>query len=114
LIFIYGRERLKTVIVIVLHMPPKPGTKQKYATALRAFLKEAEVWLEESDSVWIFMARDLARDLDENGTTATLLNQFSKVISRLESKKPKPEPVAPEAPPVERDQLDLFLEDNGL
>jgi hypothetical protein len=95
-------------------MPPKVGTKQKYATALSAFLKRAD-WLDsEIDSVWIFMARDLARDLDENGTTASLLNQFSKVISRLESLKPAPPKPEAEKPPVERDQLDLFLEQNGL
>lgn len=95
-------------------MPPKVGTKQKYATALSAFLNSAD-WLDlEADSVWIFMAKDLARDLDENGTTATLLNQFSKIILRLESRKPAPAKPEPELPPVERDQLDLFLEENGL
>ena len=95
-------------------MPPKPGTKQKYATALSAFLERAD-WLDdEIDSVWIFMAKDLARDLDVNGTTATLLNQFSKVISRLEARKPPPPKPEAELPPVERDQLDLFLEENGL
>lgn len=91
-------------------MPPKRGSHQKYQTAVEAFLIEADEWLTPLDSVWVYMAKDLARDLDVNGINGTLLNQFSKVIVRLESRKPPP---LPEAKPVADDpldQLDLFLE----
>jgi len=95
-------------------MPPKKDSHQKYATAVKAFLLEADEWLTPLDSVWVHMAKDLARDLDVNGINGTLLNQFSKVIVRLESRKPLPPP--PDVPiedgePI--DQLDLFLESHG-
>ena len=73
-------------------MPPKKGSHQKYSTAVDAFLEVAAEWLTPSDGVWVYMAKDLAVDLDNNGINGTLLNQFSKVISRLESRKPKPVP----------------------
>jgi hypothetical protein len=94
-------------------MPPKKGSHQKYITAVEAFLVEADEWLKPVDGVWVHMAKDLAKDLDNNGINGTLLNQFSKVITRLESRKPEPPKAQPELPPVERDQLDLFLESHG-
>lgn len=97
----------------MLYMPPKKGSHQKYITAVEAFLVEANEWLTPTDAVWVYMAKDLAKDLDNNGINGTLLNQFSKVILRLESRKPLPPNPASEPPPVERDQLDLFLESHG-
>lgn len=94
-------------------MPPRKGSHQKYSTAVEAFLKAAD-YLGEEDVVWTYMAKDIARDLDENGTNGTMLSQFSKVISRLEGRKPKPPEPEPELPPVVKDQLDIFMEQNGL
>ena len=94
-------------------MPPKKGTHQKYETAVSAFLIELEQYLTPYDAPWIHMAKDIARDLDVNGTNGAMLSQFSKVISRLESRRPA-EKIEPEKPPVERDQLDMFMEANGL
>lgn len=94
-------------------MPPKKGSHQKYITAVEAFLDEAEEWLTAIDAVWVHMAKDLAKDLDTNGINGTLLNQFSKVIVRLESKKPAPIIEAPEETDDPIDQLDLFLEAHG-
>lgn len=94
-------------------MPPKKGSHQKYITAVEAFLVEAEDWLEPTDAVWVHMAKDLAKDLDNNGINGTLINQFSKVIVRLESRKPAPIVAAPEADVDPIDQLDLFLESHG-
>lgn len=94
-------------------MPPKKGSKQKYATAVEAFLTEADEWLTPLDAVWVHMAKDLARDLDLNGINGTLLNQFSKVIVRLESRKPAPIVEAPPKPEDPLDQLDLFLDAHG-
>jgi hypothetical protein len=95
-------------------MPPKKGSHQKYETAVSAFIEEIQEWLTPFDAVWVHMARDIARDLDNNGTNGTMLSQFSKVISRLESRKPAPPPLEPELEPVERDQLDLFMDENGI
>lgn len=94
-------------------MPPKKGSHQKYATAVEAFLVEADEWLTPLDSVWVHMAKDIARDLDNNGINGTLLSQFSKVIVRLESRKPAPPPPPKEIPEDPLDQLDLFLESHG-
>lgn len=94
-------------------MPPKRGSHQKYETATIAFLESIDEHLTPLDAVWIHMAKDIAKDLDTNGTNGTMLSQFSKVIQRLESRRP-PEPKIEELPPVERDQLDIFMEQNGL
>lgn len=95
-------------------MPPKKGSHQKYETAVRDFLEEIDDWLTPFDAVWVHMAKDIARDLDANGTNGTMLSQFSKVILKLEARRPLPPPPAQEPTPVERDQLDLFMEENGL
>jgi|JI10StandDraft_1071094.scaffolds.fasta_scaffold1860556_1 hypothetical protein len=95
-------------------MPPKKGSHQKYSSAVETFLVTIEEFLTPLDAVWIHMAKDIAKDLDVNGTNGTMLSQFSKVILRLESRRPVEPKPDKELPPVERDQLDIFMEQNGL